>query len=154
MRTALELMLLGFALEILVGVGSLQASQPSGKEIHRVETVVVHSQPSFLLANDQVQLGVTEIGGHMAPVKFFADGLAPSIAENMLSKQGVPTTVELKASQPTVVNYIQGIARSPADFDRVATIEFCTGEITLISPDGKRIAVPVNHEFTKTGNVN
>ena len=77
MRTALELMLLGFALEILVGVGALQASQPSGKEIHRVETVVVHSQPSFLLANDQVQLGVTEIGGHMAPVKFFADSKMP-----------------------------------------------------------------------------
>ena len=412
-------MLLGFALEILVGVGSFQASQPSGKEIHRVETVVVHSQPSFLLANDQVQLGVTEIGGHMAPVKFFADskmpiepyyispwqdepktampapvlsslrgdffcmpfggnadavdgekhpphgeiagskwkaisvedvgdvttltmefetqvrkgkvtkqlslvtgqnvvyskhtiegfagrvplghhatlampekegsvhlassrirfgmtcpgvfsdpkngeyqallpgvqwtdltrvpvlakdtpdadlsrlpgrygyadlvqlvndpagdypawmtatfteagyvwfslkdpkilastvfwmenhgrhghpwngrnnclgledvtshfadGLAPSIAENVLFRQGVPTTLELKASEPTVVNYIQGVARIPAGFDRVATMEFGTGEITLVSPDGKRIAVPVNHQFTKTGKVN
>ena len=72
----------------------------------------------------------------------------------MLSKQGVPTTVELKASQPTVVNYIQGVARIPAGFDRVATMEFGTGEITLVSPDGKRIIVPVNHEFTKTGKVN
>lgn len=84
----------------------------------------------------------------------FADGLAPSIAENVLSKQGVPTTLELKVDEPTVVNYIQGVARVPADFDRVVTMEFGTGEITLVSPDGKRIAVPVNHQFTKTGNVN
>ena len=52
------------------------------------------------------------------------------------------------------MNYIQGVARVPADFDRVVTMEFGTGEITLVSPDGKRIAVPVNHQFTKTGNVN
>ncbi len=93
-------------------------------------------------------LGLEDVTSH------FADGLAPSIAENVLSRQGVPTTVELKASEPTVVNYIQGVARIPAGFDRVATIEFGTGEITLVSPDGKRIAVPVHHQFTKTGKVN
>ncbi len=93
-------------------------------------------------------LGLEDVTSH------FADGLAPSIAENVLSKQGVPTTLELKVDEPTVVNYIQGVARVPADFDRVVTMEFGTGEITLVSPDGKRIAVPVNHQFTKTGNVN
>jgi len=186
-------MLLGFALEVSVSASPLRAAQPVGKVIHKIETVVAHSQPSFLLANDHVRLSVTEIGGHMAPVRFFADptilastvfwmenhgrhghpwngrnnclgledvtshfadGLAPSLAENVLSKQGVPTTVELKGNEPTVVNYIQGVARIPADFDRVATIEFGTGELTLVSPDGKRITVPVNHQFTKTGKMN
>lgn len=52
------------------------------------------------------------------------------------------------------MNYIQGVARSPANFERVASIEFGTGELTLVSPDGKRIKVPVNHQFTKTGKVN
>ena len=93
-------------------------------------------------------LGLEDVTSH------FADGLAPSMAENVLSKQGVPTTVELTANNPTVVNYIQGVARVPADFDRVVTMEFGTGEITLVSPDGKRITVPVNHQFAKTGKVN
>ena len=90
-------------------------------------------------------LGLEDVTSH------FADGLAPSMAENVLSKQGVPTTVELKADQPTVVNYIQGVARIPAGFDRVQTIEFGTGEMTLISPEGQRVRVPVSHQFLKTG---
>ena len=93
-------------------------------------------------------LGLEDVTSH------FADGLAPSMAENVLSQQGVPTTVELKANEPTVVHYIQGVARIPADFDRVASIEFGTGEMVLVSSDGKRITVPVNHQFTKTGKVN
>ena len=52
------------------------------------------------------------------------------------------------------MNYIQGVARVPAGFDRVATIEFGTGEMTLVSPDGKRITVPVNHQFANTGKLN
>lgn len=93
-------------------------------------------------------LGLEDVTSH------FADGLAPSIAENVLSRQGVPTTIELKSNEPTIVNYIQGVARIPADFDRVATIEFGTGEIALVSPNDKRVTVPVNHQFTKTGKVN
>ena len=93
-------------------------------------------------------LGLEDVTTH------FADGLAPSMAENVLSKQGVLTAVELKASEPTVVNYIQGVARIPAGFDRVASIEFGAGEITLVSSAGKRVTVPVNHQFTKTGMVN
>lgn len=81
----------------------------------------------------------------------FADGLAPSMAENVLSKQGVPTTVDLKASSPTVVNYIQGVARIPNGFDCVASIEFGKAEVTLVSSGGKRVTVAVSHQFTKTG---
>ncbi len=93
-------------------------------------------------------LGLEDVTSH------FADGLAPSIADNALSQQGVPTTVELKANQPTVVNYIQGVARIHAGFDRVKAIEFGTNTMTLVSPDGKRVNVPVIHQFLKTGNLN
>ena len=31
---------------------------------------VIHNQPSFLLANEQVSVAITERGGHMAPVIF------------------------------------------------------------------------------------
>ena len=90
-------------------------------------------------------LGLEDVTTH------FADGLAPSIAENVLSKQGVPTTVELKADHPTTVNYIQGVAPVPAGFDRVEAIQFGPGEITLVSPQGQSVKVPVQHEFLVTG---
>lgn len=77
MRTASRVMVSGSAFGILMCTCLLRAAEPSGKELHKVETVVSHAQPSFPLANDQVQLTVTEIGGHMAPVKFFADSKSP-----------------------------------------------------------------------------
>jgi hypothetical protein len=36
-----------------------------------------HSQPSFVVGNKQVELAVTQIGGHMAPVTFFRDSEKP-----------------------------------------------------------------------------
>ena len=35
---------------------------------------VIHKQPSFLLANEQVSVAITERGGHMAPVTFGGSG--------------------------------------------------------------------------------
>jgi hypothetical protein len=65
MRTATRAMVFGFELGILICSCQLRAAEPFGNEVHKVETVVAHSQPSFLLSNDQVRLSVTEIGGHM-----------------------------------------------------------------------------------------
>jgi hypothetical protein len=93
-------------------------------------------------------LGLEDVTSH------FADGLAPSIAENALSKQGVPTSLELKADAPTVINYIQGVTRIPEGFDRVQTIEFGKNEITLVSHSGKRVKTPVNYRFVSTGQMN
>ncbi|HEY3964737.1 MAG TPA: hypothetical protein VGM05_09330 [Planctomycetaceae bacterium] len=31
----------------------------------------IHSQPSFVFSNDQAEVAVTEVGGHMAPVTFY-----------------------------------------------------------------------------------
>lgn len=37
----------------------------------------VHSQPSFLVATKEVEVAVTQLGGHMAPVTFFRDSAQP-----------------------------------------------------------------------------
>ncbi len=62
---------------------------------------------------------------------FFADGLAASIKENILSKEGVQTALELKVDRPTVIHYIQGVAKIPPGFDIVKSIEFSTGQSYL-----------------------
>jgi hypothetical protein len=82
---------------------------------------------------------------------YFADGLAASSRENLLTKEGVATAVELSAAKPTEVNYIQGVAKIPAGFENVRTLEFAPGQVTLISTTGQRVTAPVRHEFLKTG---
>src|SRR5947208_15940031 len=37
----------------------------------------LHSQPSFVIGTKQVELAVTQLGGHMAPVTFFRDTAQP-----------------------------------------------------------------------------
>jgi hypothetical protein len=82
---------------------------------------------------------------------YFAEGLAPSVQPNLLTKAGVPTTIELTKDRPTVINYIQGAARVPKDFGMVKSIAFAAGQMTLVSEDGRKVVVPVRHEFLKTG---
>jgi len=83
--------------------------------------------------------------------RIFREGLAPSTRDNVLTAEGVPTSVELRADRPTVVNYIQGVARVPTGFDVVKTVEFAPGEATFVSAAGKAGDVPVRHEFLKSG---
>ena len=82
---------------------------------------------------------------------FFADGLAASVSDNLLSKEGVATAVTLTADKPTTVNSIQGVVRIPEGFDNVKTLEFPPGEVTFVSTTGKRVTAPVRHEFLATG---
>lgn len=82
---------------------------------------------------------------------YFADGLAASTRDNILTKEGIVTAVELKASQPTTVNYIQGVAKIPDGFEMVKTLEFAPGQVTFISTTGKQAVAAVRHEFLKTG---
>ena len=82
---------------------------------------------------------------------FFADGLAASVSDNLLSKEGVATAVTLTADKPTTVNYIQGVVRIPEGFENVKTLEFAPGEVTFVSTTGKRVTAPVRHEFLATG---
>lgn len=90
-------------------------------------------------------LGLEDVTAH------FADGLAPSMADNALSREGVQTTLELRADQPTSVKYIQGAVKIPSGFDRVKSLEFSPGQVTFVSTAGHRVSAPVRHEFLKTG---
>ena len=82
---------------------------------------------------------------------YFADGLAASTRENLLTREGVDTALALSAGQPTAVNYIQGVVKIPAGFENVKTLEFAPGTVTLVSTTGRRVMTPVRHEFLKTG---
>ena len=82
---------------------------------------------------------------------FFADGLAASTSENVLTKEGVETAIELSADSPTSVNYIQGVVKIPDGFENVQSLEFAPGEVTFVSTTGKRVTAPVRHEFLKSG---
>ncbi len=81
------------------------------------------------------------------------DGLPMSAEPNSLNRQGLPTAVELRPDRPTLVNYIQGVARIPPDFKMVKDVEFGKDELTFVSVTGKRITVPVRFEFARTGNL-
>lgn len=82
---------------------------------------------------------------------YFADGLAASMRENLLTKEGVETALTLSADKPTSVNYIQGVVKIPDGFENVKTLEFAPGKVTFVSTTGKRVTAPVRHEFLKTG---
>jgi len=92
-------------------------------------------------------LGLEDVCG------MFADGLAPSLRDNELSKEGVPTSIELKADQPTSIRYIQGAVRVPDGFDIVKSIEFSPGKAKLVSAAGPAVEVPVRHEYLQDGKV-
>ncbi len=84
---------------------------------------------------------------------YFADGLAASANDNLWSKEGIATAVELTKGRPTHVNYIQGVVKVPSQFDIVKTIEFSPGKATFISSGGERVTIDVHHEFIKTGDL-
>ena len=71
--------------------------------------------------------------------------------ENPLSKEGIPTTLELTADKTTSINYIQGLVKIPESFEQVRLLEFAPGEVTFVSTTGQRVKAPVRHEFLKTG---
>jgi hypothetical protein len=90
-------------------------------------------------------LGLEDICGYLN------EGMPLSAEPNQVNAQGIPTAVELDPSHPTFVNYIQGVAKVPADFRMVKDVEFGEGEVTFVSVTGKKVTVPVNLEFLRTG---
>ncbi len=80
---------------------------------------------------------------------FFHHGLAESARTNAISAKGYPTCLRLDARKPLVVNYIMGVARIPAGFHRVASIQTLPGNqgIGLRSGSGKRTETPVDLTF-------
>jgi hypothetical protein len=84
---------------------------------------------------------------------YLNEGMPISAQPNDVNKKGIPTAIELTPDRPTAVNYIQGVAKIPADFQMVKDVEFGTNELTFVSVTGKRVTVPVNFEFARTGEI-
>ena len=84
---------------------------------------------------------------------YFHLGLAESARPNALSRKGIPTCVRLDARKPLTVNYIMGVAKIPAGFDGVKSIESLPDGkgISLRSFSGKRAAAPVDLAFIANG---
>ncbi|MDP6524495.1 MAG: hypothetical protein QGH15_09765 [Kiritimatiellia bacterium] len=88
-------------------------------------------------------LGLEETCSH------FADGLSASITPNDITDAGFPTAIQLSADNPTAVNFIQGAAGIPPDFDGVTDVTFGDETVTFISETGSSVVVNVNHSFLK-----
>jgi hypothetical protein len=82
---------------------------------------------------------------------FFAEGLGPATRDNALTQAGAATTIELRAGQPTAVNYIQGVVKIPPGFENVKSVRFAPGKVTFVSVHGGEVTASVRHEFLKTG---
>jgi len=83
---------------------------------------------------------------------YFHLGVAESARRNSISRRGFPTCLHLDAKHPLVVNYIMGVARIPAGFDRVASIRAARGKrgIRLGSDSGRRVEAAVDPGFLQT----
>ena len=100
-----------------------------------------HGRHSFPWNGRNQCLGIEDICG------YFADGLAASVDANVLSDQGVPTSVRSLEDAPLDIRSIQGAVSVPATFDRVVEICFGDNEITLRSESGQLVTVPLNYKF-------
>jgi hypothetical protein len=82
---------------------------------------------------------------------YFHPGLAESARQNPISAMGHPTCLRLDPRKPLRVPYIAGVARIPAGFDRVTSIERAPGGggIVLCSASGKQAKAPADLDFLR-----
>jgi hypothetical protein len=84
---------------------------------------------------------------------YFDRGLAASSRANPISRQGIPTCVRLDGNHPFEIRYIQGAVNVPPGFLDVAKVDFVQGSATFHSPNGKRVRVPMDHQFPGGHNI-
>jgi hypothetical protein len=77
--------------------------------------------------------------------------MAASAKKNMLTEEGIPTTVSLSKRRPTAVNYIEGVTKVPAGFDRVKRVKFEKGGVVFTAESGKTTQAEVAHDFVYSG---
>ncbi len=82
---------------------------------------------------------------------FFGEGWKASTEANFLSEDGVPTAFAATPERPVTLNYIQGVASTPAGFGRVARAVFEPGALRFIDERGVEVRVPVDHAFLRDG---
>ncbi|TVQ37933.1 MAG: hypothetical protein EA384_10615 [Spirochaetaceae bacterium] len=92
-----------------------------------------------------VCIGLEDVCGYLA------EGLAPSLKKNPLSEAGVPTAVKLSPAKPVRINYIQGVTRVPAGFDRVQKVAFAPGVARFTAQSGKVAEAAVDWDFLFSG---
>ena len=83
---------------------------------------------------------------------YFANGLADSTKPNLLRRDGISTAVKLSTVQPTEIDVIQGLVRTPKGFGKVEKVEFGHNKATFISGKKKAVA-KVNWNFLLTGSL-
>jgi hypothetical protein len=84
---------------------------------------------------------------------FFHAGLAASCRPNPLSERGVRTCLQPDAEGRLSIPYIQGVARIPAGFDRVARVESGPDDssIRIYAESGAMVEVRCQTAFLRTG---
>jgi hypothetical protein len=88
-------------------------------------------------------LGLEEV------TSYFHFGLAESVAENRVSKRGIPTVLRLRRDRSLVVSVIMGVVPIPPRFDRVESLKVSRNEITLRSGTGVVVKHPVDVTFVR-----
>jgi hypothetical protein len=78
---------------------------------------------------------------------YFDKGVYESCNPNPISDRGFPTCLEVNASSPTVVNYIQGVVKIPQGYDRVQSVDLYADTITLTSSSGHRVSAAVDVRY-------
>ncbi len=78
---------------------------------------------------------------------FFAEGLKASLSPNLLSREGVATSIGLDEDVPTVVSYIQGLVRINDAFDEVDHLDFIDGGIRFTAKSGAVIESELRWDF-------
>lgn len=82
---------------------------------------------------------------------FFHVGIAASCERNALTEHGIRTCLMPDPQGRLSISYIQGVARIPAGFDRVATIDADGSALRLRSDARKVVEIPCHVEFLRTG---
>jgi len=84
---------------------------------------------------------------------YFAEGLGPSTGPNVITEAGFPTAVDLSASKPTFVNFIQGVAKISSGFTNIEAVTFSDDRVIFTSTTGEEVTADVNCRFLKSGRV-
>ena len=100
-----------------------------------------HGRHSFPWNGRNQCLGVEDICG------YFADGIAASARANVLTEQGISTTVDCVEDFSLDIRSIQAAVPVPATFDRVEHIDFGDECVRLISESGSTVEVNIDHSF-------
>lgn len=82
---------------------------------------------------------------------YLNEGMPISAQPNEVNARGIPTSIQLSPKRPTFVNYVEGVAKIPAGFIKVKTVEFGDHSVTFRSITGKSVTVPVNYGFVRSG---